>query len=105
MGRSGLAVCIQMPALTALMSGAVAESDTCTSPAPAPPAPYPPSPPSPPTPGTKCCHYNDESSACSSGEVCCSGSGKSYGSESTCSQYGAKHKCHWTGGECIVGGS
>lgn len=67
------------------------------------PAPGPsPSPPGPsPSPSSGCCYHRDQ--ACTPGQTCCSGSGKSYASESACSRYGAEHSCTWDGTECVVG--
>lgn len=74
------------------------------SPAPTPsPSPSPAPTPSPPAPAGDCCRIGDAS--CKVGQVCCSGSGKSYASESTCERYGAAHHCRWTGTECVVGGT
>jgi deoxyribonuclease-2 len=104
--RSGLAVCIENESLSRLMRATAAETNTCEAPSPSP-GPSPPSPPSPsppsPSPG-KCCYYTASSTACSAGEICCSGSGASYESASTCSRYGVKHNCKWTGKQCIVTG-
>lgn len=108
--RSGLAACVQISALSGLMRATVSQSDTCDGPSPSPPSPPsppgPPSPPSPPSPSPgKCCYYKAAATACTSGETCCSESGSSYKSASTCSRYGAKHNCKWSGSACIVGGS
>jgi deoxyribonuclease-2 len=108
--RSGLAACVQHPALSGLMRGAVASADTsCQAPAPGPsppPGPHPsPAPPGPSPPAKSCCLYHDAAGACSAGETCCSGSHKSYQSADSCSKYGGKHKCVWTGGQCVVGNS
>lgn len=105
--RSGLAVCIQNESLSRLMRATAAQSDTCKGPSPSP-GPSPPSPPSPsppsPSPSGKCCYYKASSTACTSGEICCSESGACYKSSSSCSRYGAKHNCKWTGQQCIVSG-
>lgn len=71
-------------------------------PSPTPtPTPTPPSPtPTPPSPG-QCCYYH--STSCAKGDVCCSGSGKSYASKSSCEKYGEQHHCTWTGSSCVVG--
>lgn len=58
-----------------------------------------PSPPSP-SPSGECCYYGD--ATCSAGQTCCSGSGKSYVSESTCSRYGSDHGCVWDGSSCFI---
>ena len=86
--RSGLAVCAQMPGVAALLHAAVAEAGTCGH------------GPSPPVIG--CCKYNDDH--CTAGETCCSASGKSYDSKSTCDRYGAKHHCVWHDDDhqCVV---
>jgi hypothetical protein len=100
--RSGLAACALNLALSGLMRGLVAESNACGSPAPSPSPPGPsPSPPGPSP--SKCCHYHDALTACSAGEVCCSGSDAPYKTASSCSRYGAKHNCVWRNSECIVG--
>ncbi|CAK0788527.1 unnamed protein product, partial [Prorocentrum cordatum] len=108
--RSGLAACVQHPALSGLMRDAAASADSsCQAPAPGPsppPGPRPsPAPPGPPSPAKSCCLYHDAAGACSAGETCCSGSHKSYQTEKSCARYGAKHKCVWTGGQCVVGNS
>jgi len=64
-----------------------------------------PSPPSPspgpsPSPSGGCCYYHD--AACSAGQTCCSGSGRSYESASSCSHYGSKHGCTWDGSTCSI---
>jgi len=67
------------------------------SPSPGPsPGPAPPSP----SPSGDCCYYS--SSSCSAGQTCCSGSGKSYESHSTCNKYGGKHGCKWDGSKCSI---
>jgi len=63
----------------------------------------PPSPPAPtpaPTPSGSCCY--ESVSSCSAGQVCCSGSGESYKSASSCAQYGEKHGCKWDGSQCAI---
>jgi len=65
------------------------------------PSPGPSPSPSPtPSPSSGCCYYSD--SSCSAGMTCCSGSGKSYASEGSCSRYGSKHGCVWDGSSCAI---
>ncbi len=96
--RSGLAVCMQQAGLVGLMHAAAAQVGGCG--APSPPSPGPTPGPTP-TPGS-CCFYNDVT--CSPGQTCCSGSGVSYKSESTCQQYGEKHGCVWQDDVCEIPG-
>ena len=84
--RSGLAVCLEHPTVSALLKTAVASSGPCGSP--------------PPPPSSNCCFYSD--ATCTAGQTCCSSSKKSYASESTCEKYGAKHNCVWETDTCVV---
>ena len=64
------------------------------------PSPGPsPSPPGP-SPSGGCCYYSD--ATCHAGQMCCSTSGKSYESSGTCSRYGKKHGCVFSGSKCKI---
>jgi len=67
---------------------------------PSPPSPSPPPPSPSPSPAGSCCFYH--ATSCLSGQTCCSGSGKSYASESSSKKYGAVHHCKWTGSKCVA---
>ena len=88
--RSGLAVCLQHPALAALMRNVTSDPTPCGK---------PPTPPRPPGP-SKCCYY--QADFCHPGRTCCSEAGTSYGNNATCAQYGAKHHCIWYAERCVV---
>lgn len=79
--RSGLAVCQTIGGVASLLRAAATEVGPCGA------------PPPPPTPGGSCCYYHD--ATCTAGQICCSGSGKSYTSASTCARYGTDHGCVW----------
>ena len=85
--RSGLAVCQAVGGVASLLRTAATQVGSCGA-------------PSPPAPSGNCCFYS--AASCSAGQTCCSGSGKSYASASTCKQYGAKHGCVWADGTCAI---
>mmetsp|Transcript_70624 Transcript_70624/g.132162 ORF Transcript_70624/g.132162 Transcript_70624/m.132162 type:complete len:405 (+) Transcript_70624:50-1264(+) len=87
--RAGLAACMQELGLSKALRSAAMKITPCGGPSPTP-AP----------PSKRCCFYHDDS--CSAGTLCCSATHRSYQSEKTCMQYGAPHRCRWTGSECVV---
>jgi len=106
--RGGGAACFQNQLLHDAIQAVVATTEPCSGPSPSPPSPTPPTPtppappsPTPPTPAGQCCYVH--TSTCSVGDVCCTSSGTSYSSASTCSRYGKAHGCQWTGSQCVVG--
>jgi len=94
--RSGLSVCWQDANVAKLLRTACTSIGGCGA----------PSPPSPgPGPSGSCCYYH--STSCTAGQTCCTSSGKSYSSASSCARYGATHHCVWEAANstCVVGSS